>query len=180
MERHVRSALMAFPFGLRYAAATACHLVALCMVQPPTDSEFVGVIKHDTESLHKLLTEEPGSSSSSDSSRGSHHPSRECFMAETPEGRVESVSGEEATPAGNPNGRNGGEAAAPSYVRMEQLRARKWEIDEAGQGLMREYAEIDREIKRRENGGRARATARDVHQRILTNDGTLPHFARAS
>ena len=26
----------------------------------------------------------------------------------------------------------------------------------------------------------ARATARDVHQRILTDDGTLPHFARAS
>ena len=63
---------------------------------------------------------------------------------------------------------------------MEQLRARKLEIDEAGQGLMREYAEINREIERRRSGGRARATARDVHQRILTDDGTLPHFARAS
>ena len=28
--------------------------------------------------------------------------------------------------------------------------------------------------------GGARATARAVHQRILTDDGTLPHFARAS
>ena len=40
--------------------------------------------------------------------------------------------------------------------------------------------EINREIERRRSGGRARATARDVHQRILTDDGTLPHFARAS
>ena len=89
----------------------------------PMNDEFVGVIEHDTESLHKLLTKEPGSSCSSDSSRGSHHPSRECFMAETPKGRVESVSGEEATPTGNPDGRTGGEVAAPSRIRMEQLRA---------------------------------------------------------
>ena len=66
---------MAFLFGLRNAAATACHLVALHMVQPPMDNEFVGVIEHNTESIHKLLTEEPESSSSSDSSKGSHHPS---------------------------------------------------------------------------------------------------------
>jgi len=63
---------------------------------------------------------------------------------------------------------------------MEQLRARKLEIDEAGQGLVREYADINREIERRENGGLTRATARTIHQRILTDDGTLPHFARAS
>ena len=115
----MRSAPTAFLFGLRNATATACHLVALRMVQPPADSEFMGVIEHDMESLHKLLTEEPGSSSSSDSSRGSHHPSWECFMAKTPKGRVESIFGEEATPAGNPDGRTEGEAAAPSYVRME-------------------------------------------------------------
>jgi len=93
------------------------------MVQPPTDSKFMGVIEHDTKSLHKLLTEEPGSSSSSNSSRGSHHPSRECFMAETSEGHVESVSGEEATPTGNPDARTGGEVVAPPHVRMEQLGA---------------------------------------------------------
>ena len=108
-----------FPFDLRNAVATAGHLVALRMVQPPTDSEFVGVIEHDMESLHKLLTEEPESSSSSDSSMGSHHPSRKCFMAETSEGHVESVSEGEATPTANPDVRTGGEAAAPSHVRME-------------------------------------------------------------
>jgi len=84
-------------------------------------------------------------------------------MAETPEGRAESISGEEVAPAGNPDGRTGGEATAPSCVRMEQLRAQKREIDEAGQGLVREYVEIDHEIKRHENGGCARAMAHDVH-----------------
>ena len=60
---------------------------------------------------------------------------------------------------------------------MEQLRARQQEIDEAGQGLVQEYADINREIERRNDGGSARATACTVHQRILTDDGTLPHFA---
>ena len=69
---------------------------------------------------------------------------------------------------------------APSRLRMEQLRARKLEIDEARQGLVREYADINHEIERCESGGRTRAMARTVHQRILTNDGILPHFAWAS
>ena len=69
------------------------------MVQPPANNEFMGVIEHVMESLHNLLTEEPGSSSGSDSSRGSHHPSRDYFMTATPEGHVESISAEEATPA---------------------------------------------------------------------------------
>ena len=152
-----------FPFGLCNATATACHLVALRMVQPPTDSEFVGVIEHNTESLHKLLTEELESSSSSGSSRGSHHPSPECFMVETSEGHVESVSKGEATPTGNPDASTGGEVAAPPHVRMEQLRAWKLEIDDAGQQLVREYRKIDEEIKRHGDGGHAHATARDVH-----------------
>ena len=48
--------------------------------------EFVGAIEQDTETLYELLNEEPVSLSSSDSSRGSHHPSWECFMTQTPEG----------------------------------------------------------------------------------------------
>ena len=58
----VRSAPTTLPFGLRNAAATAGHFLALRMVQPPTDSEFVGTIEHDTKTLHRLLTEEPGES----------------------------------------------------------------------------------------------------------------------
>ena len=115
----MRSAPIVFPFGLRNAVATACHFVALRMVQPPADSEFMGVIEHDMESLHKLLSEEPESSSSSDSSKGNHHPSWECFMAETSEGHIESISEGEATPIGSPDAWTGREAANPSHVRME-------------------------------------------------------------
>jgi len=142
--------------------------------------EFIGVIEYDMESIRKLRTEEPESSSSSDSSKGSHHPSQECFMAETSEGHVESVFEGEATLTRNPNARTEGEAAAPPHVRMEQLRARKLEIDDAGQQLVREYRKINEEIKRRGDGGHARATARNIHQRILTNDRTLPHITLAS
>ena len=57
----------------------------------------------------------------------------ECFMAETSEGHVESISEGEATLTHNPNARTGGEAVAPPHVRMEQLRARKLEIDDTRQ-----------------------------------------------
>ena len=76
----VRSAPTAFLFGLHNVATTAGRLLALRVVQPPTDIEFVGAIERDTETLYELLNEEPVSLSSSDSSRGSHHPSWECFM----------------------------------------------------------------------------------------------------
>jgi len=132
LERSTRRASMALPFGLRNAAATAGHHLALCMVQPPTDNKF----EHDPKTLHELLMEELESSSSSDSSRGSHHPSRECFMARTPEGHVEDVSREEATLTNDPDSRSRGEATPPSHLGMEQLRARKLEIDEARQELV--------------------------------------------
>ena len=80
------------PFGLHNAAATLSHLVAQRMIPFPMNNEFMGMIEHVTESLHDLLTEEPGLPSGSNSSRGSHHPSRECFITGTPEGHVESVS----------------------------------------------------------------------------------------
>ena len=60
-EGSVRGALTAFPFGLRNAAATAGRLLALRMVQSPTDIEFVGAIERDTETLYELLNEELGS-----------------------------------------------------------------------------------------------------------------------
>jgi len=48
LERHVRSASIALPFGLHNAAATVSHLVARCMVFQPMNNEFVGVIEHVT------------------------------------------------------------------------------------------------------------------------------------
>ena len=39
---------------------------------------------------------------------------------------------------------------------------------------------MDREIERRGDGGHARAVAHDVNRRIITDDETLPNFARVS
>ena len=104
----IRSAPTVLPFGLRNAAGTVRHLVAQRMIPPPTNDEFVGVIEHVAESFHYLLTEEPESSIGSDSSRGSHHPSRECFMTGTLEGHVESIHEEEATLVNNLDDEAGG------------------------------------------------------------------------
>ena len=84
-------------------------------------------------------------------------------MTGTLEGHIESISTEEAILAANLGGEIEGETAAPPCVGVEQLRAQKWEINEAGQHLVREYVEVDREIERRRDGGRARAVARDVN-----------------
>ena len=85
------------PFSLRNAAKTIGHHVAQRMIPSPANDEFMGVIEHVVESFHDLLVEEPELPSGSDSSRGSHHPSHECFMAGTPEGHVESIYEEGAT-----------------------------------------------------------------------------------
>jgi hypothetical protein len=55
------------------------------------DNEFGGMMDYVTESFHNLLARDSEVISDSDSSRGSHHPSRECFMAGTPEEHVKSV-----------------------------------------------------------------------------------------
>ena len=54
-------------------------------------------------------------------------------MAETTEGHVESASEKEVTPAGNLGDRTEGRMVAPSHIGVEQLKAQKREIDEAGQ-----------------------------------------------
>ena len=114
---------MVLPFGLRNTTAIVSHLVAQRTIPSPANNEFVGMIESVTESLHGLLLEGLGSDSGSDSGRGSHHPSRECFMAETSEGHVESVSIEETTPAGNLDDATKRGTTAPPHVGVEQLRA---------------------------------------------------------
>ena len=111
------------PFGLRNATATVSHLVAQHMIPPPTNDEFVGVIEHIMESFHDLLAEEPESPSGSDSSRGSHHPSCECFMTGTPEGHVESIHEGEATPTNDLDKEAERETVAPPCMLVEQLKA---------------------------------------------------------
>ena len=75
------------------------------------------------ESFHDLLAEEPESLSGSNSSRGSHHPSRECFMTGTPEGHVKSIHEEEATPTNDLDDEIEGDAGALPRLRVEQLKA---------------------------------------------------------
>ena len=123
LEHSAWSTPTVFSFGLRKAAATVSHLMAQRMIPSPANNEFVGMIESITESLHGLLTKGPGSDSGSNFGRGSHHPSRECFMVETSEGHVESVSVEETTPAGNLDGGTEGGTMAPPHVGVEQLRA---------------------------------------------------------
>ena len=124
---------------------------------------FMGMIESITESLHGLHMEDPGLDFGFGSSRGSHHLSRDCFMTGTLDGHVESASKKEVTPAGNLGDGTEGRMAAPSHIGVEQLKAQKWEINKAGQQLVREYALVDWEIERRRDGGHARAVARDMN-----------------
>ena len=101
-------------------------------------------------------------------------------MAETSEGHVESASEKEVTLAGSLSDGTEGRTAALSHVGVEQLKARKREINEAGQQLVWEYALVDREIERRRDGGHACAVACNVNRRIIADDETIPHFAQAS
>jgi len=101
-------------------------------------------------------------------------------MAGTPEGHVESIHEERATPMNDLDDEVKGEIGAPPRLWVEQLKAWHLELEEARLQLKQERAELDREIERHGDGGRACAMARDMNQRIIANDEALPHFARAS
>ena len=75
------------------------------------------------ESFHDLLVGESESPSSSDSSRGSHHPSHECFVAGIPKGHVKSIHEGEATPTNDLDDKVEGDAGAAPRLRVEQLKA---------------------------------------------------------
>ena len=89
------------------------------------------MIEQVMESLHGLLIEDLGLDSGSDSSKGSHHPSRECFMMGTPEGHVESIHEEEATPMTDIDDKVERDAGAPPHLWVEQLKAQHLELEEA-------------------------------------------------
>jgi hypothetical protein len=64
----------------------------------PVNDEFVGMADYFMESIHDLLASDSESISGSISSKGSHHPSRECFMAKTSDGHISSASDSGETP----------------------------------------------------------------------------------
>ena len=94
----------------------------------PTDDEFMGMMDYIAKSFHYLLMGYLETISDSDSSRGSHHPLRECFMVGTPEGCVESVHEGGATPTHDPNYEVKGDVRAPPHLQVEQLRTWHKEI----------------------------------------------------
>ena len=68
----------------------------------------------------------------------------------------------------------------PPRLRVEQLKARHQELEEARLQLEQERAKLDREIERHRDGGRACALVCDVNQRVVADNEALPHFAQAS
>ena len=119
------------PFGLCNATEIVGHLVAQRMPSSPMNDEFMGMTEYVMEYFHDLLVGELKSPSDSDSSRESHHPSRECFIAGTPKGYLESIHEGGATPIDDLDDEVEGDAGAPPCLRVEQLRARHQEVEEA-------------------------------------------------
>ena len=119
---------------------------------------------------------ESGLPSDSDSSKGSHHPSHECFVVGTPEGHVESIYEGEDTPTNDLDDEVERDAGAPPHLRVEQLKSRHQELEEARLQLEQERAELEREIECHGDGGPTHAVVRDVNQRIIKDDEALPHF----
>ena len=85
----------------------------------PANDGFVGMTEYAVESFHDLLAGESESPSSSNSNRGSHHPSHECFMAGTPEGHVKSIHEEEPTSTNDLDNKVEEEIGAPPCLRVE-------------------------------------------------------------
>jgi hypothetical protein len=104
-----RDALAAYPFGLRNAVETIASFVAQCLRSFSTDSEFVEMADYIVDSIHDLLGLDSQTFFDSSSSRGSHHPSQECFMAETSNGHFSSASDSSETPREVPVGVVAGE-----------------------------------------------------------------------
>jgi len=176
----IRSALIALSSGLRNAIETVGHLVAQHTPPSPANDEFMGMTEYVAESFHDLLMGETELPSTSDSSRGSHHPSHECFMAGIPEGHIESIHEEEATPMNDLDDEVERGVGVLPRLWVEQLKARHLELEETRLQLEQERMKLDQEIKRHGDGGRERTMAYDVNRRIIADDEALPHFARAS
>ena len=97
-------------------------------------------------------------------------------MVGTLEGYIESIHEGEATPIDDLDDKVKGDEGAPPSLRVEQLRVRHQELEEARLQLEQECTELEREIKGHGDNGRACAVARNVNWRIIEDDEALPHF----
>jgi hypothetical protein len=92
LDVFTQGASTVFPYGLRNTAQNVERHVARLSSPLPANDEFMGMADFSVESAHDLPAGDSGSISGSASSEGSHHPSRECFMAENSKGHVSSAS----------------------------------------------------------------------------------------
>jgi len=81
-------AVATFLPGPGNAARRTRHHMAHHVITHPGGTEIVGMAEFTSASDVDLLETDSSLGSNSDSSCGNHHPSRECFMAGTPEGHV--------------------------------------------------------------------------------------------
>jgi len=95
------------------------------------DDEFVGMADYIVGSFHDLLAGDLKSISDSDSSRGSHHPLRECFMVGTPKERIESIHEGGVTPPNDFDDEVKEDAGALPHMQVEQLRAQHQGLEDA-------------------------------------------------
>ena len=63
------------PFALRNEAREVLRLATLHVTPEPTDTEFVAMADHVSESIHDLITGASESLLDSGSGEASHHPS---------------------------------------------------------------------------------------------------------
>jgi hypothetical protein len=111
------------------------------------------------------------------------NPSQECFMSGTPEGRVEDVAEGERPRTETANEHTPAQTARlrrspPPITRPKSVHDRMQELDNAQLAIEKERAEL-----RPGTSGTAQLRARDVHRRILNDEGApaAPQvFARAS
>jgi hypothetical protein len=133
----ILNASTAFPFGLCNDVETVGHLIAQRPRPSSTDSEFMGMTDYVTESFYDLLMGDSKEIFDSDTSRGSHHPSCECFRAEgahrakTPEGHVANVHEGEVTPPSDSDDKVEANGRVPPSPWLEQLRAQQQELKDA-------------------------------------------------
>lgn len=126
----------AFPFGLCNAAVTVASLVARGHMPTPADIEFIGMADHVVDSIYNILSSGSETLFDSDSSAGSHHLSRECFMVEVSEGQdvLESTPQETLAHTGRVPLQPTPAASAPPRLNqpcLEQLQVRQQELEEA-------------------------------------------------
>jgi hypothetical protein len=154
-----QNAPIVFPFGLRNAAGMVGHLTAQRMHPPPLNDEFVGMVEYITESFYDLLTGDSEGIAESNSSRGSHHPSRECFMAkcthraETLKGHIANVHERDVTLPSDPDNGVRADGRVLPNPWLEQLRAWQQELEDARLQLEQEHAENEHKVTCHGDGG---------------------------